>query len=64
MDRRMDGQTDRKMDRRMDKSPLVFYRTLSPSVPLPCFLSLRFTAMQSRATGIGDHILPLGDLLS
>ena len=36
MDGRMDGQTetyrqtDRQMDGRMNKSPLVFYRTLSP----------------------------------
>ena len=41
----------------------VFYRTLSPSGLLPCFLSLQFTIMQSRAMGIADHILPLGDLL-
>ena len=34
----------------------------SPSGPLPCFLSLQFTIMQSRATGIADHILPFGDL--
>ena len=46
-----------------NESPPVFYRTLSPSGPLPCFLSLQFTIMQSRATGITDHILPLGDLL-
>ena len=26
-------------------------------------LSLQFTIMQSRARGIADHILPLGDLL-
>ena len=32
--------------------------------PLPCFLSLQLTIMQSRATGITDHILPLGDWLS
>ena len=43
------------------KSP-VFYRTLSPLGLLPC-LSFQFTTMQSRATGIADHILPLGDLL-
>ena len=41
----------------------MFYRTSSPSGPLPCFFSLQFTIMQSRATGIADHILPLGDLL-
>ena len=28
-----------------------------------CFPSLQFTITQSRATGIADHILPLGDLL-
>ena len=38
------------------------YRTLFPSGPLPCFLSLQLTIMQSKATGIADHILPLGDL--
>ena len=47
---------------RMNESPPVFYRTSSPSGPLPCFLSPQFTIMQSRATGIADHILPLGDL--
>ena len=31
--------------------------------PLPYFLSLQFTIIQRRATGIADHILPLGDLL-
>ena len=44
----------------------MFYRTSCPSWssgPLPCFLSLQFTIIQSRATGIADHILPLGDLL-
>ena len=44
-----------------NESPPVFYRTSSPSGPLPC-LSFQFTTMQSRATGIADHILPLGDL--
>ena len=43
----------------MNESPPVFYRTLSPLGPLPCFLSLQFIIMQSRATGIADHILPL-----
>ena len=55
-----DGQTGKRTNER--KSP-VFYRTSSPSGPLPCFLSLQFTVMQSRATGIADHILPLGDLV-
>ena len=48
---------------RVDFSPPVFYRTLSPSGSLPCFPSLQFIITQSRATGIADHILPLGDLL-
>ena len=43
--------------------PPVFCRTSSPSGLLPCFPSLQFTITQSRATGIADHILPLGDLL-
>ena len=46
----------------MNESPPVFYRTLSPLGPLPCFLSLQFIIMQSRAMGIADYILPLGDL--
>ena len=41
----------------------MFYRTLSPLGPLPCFPSLLFTITQSGASGIADHILPLGDLL-
>ena len=55
-----DGRTDGRTDRQI---PPVFYRTSSPSGPLPCFLSLQITIMQIRATGIADHILPLGDLL-
>ena len=49
-------------DWRPESSP-VFYRTLSPSGPLPCFPSHKFTIMQSRATGVADQTLPLGDLL-
>ena len=41
----------------------MFYRTSSPLGPLPCTLSLTETIIQSRAMGIADHILPLGDLL-
>merc|ERR1712074_523722 len=52
-----------RMDGRTNKSPPVFYRTSSPSGPLPCFLLLQFKIMESRATGIADHILPFGDLL-
>ena len=56
------------MDRRIDRwtngqIPPVFYRTSSPLGLLPCFLSLHLTITQSRAMGIADHILPLGDLL-
>ena len=39
---------------------LIFH---SASGPLPCFPSLQFIITQSWATGIADHILPLGDLL-
>ena len=39
---------------RTNKSPPVFYRTLSLLGPLPRFPSLRFTIMQIRATGIAD----------
>ena len=49
---------------RTNESPPVFYRTSSPLEPLPCFLLLQFKIMQSRATGIADHILPLSDLFS
>ena len=42
-----------------EKKPPVVYQTLSPLGPLPCFLSLQYTIMHSRATGIADHILPL-----
>ena len=51
----MNGQTGRWTDGQILH---VFYRTLSPSGPLPCF-----TIMQSRALGIADHILPVGVLL-
>ena len=50
-----------RKDELTNKSPPVFYRTSSPSGPLPCSLSLTETIIQSRATGIADHILPLGD---
>ena len=50
-------------DGRTNESPPVFYGTLSPLGPLPCFLSFRYTTMQSRALGIADHLLPLGNLL-
>ena len=32
---RDDGRTDGRMDKWMNESPLVFYRTSSPSGPLP-----------------------------
>ena len=64
MDGWMDGRTDGRTDGRMnEQKSRVFYRTLTPSGLLPCFPSLQFTIMQSRATAIADHILPLGDLL-
>ena len=53
------------MDRWMIKSSPVFYRTLFPLEPLPCFLSLQLIIMQSRVKEImqsNDHIFPLGDL--
>ena len=38
------------------------FRVLQDLVPFwAYFLSLQFTIMQIRATGIADHILPLGD---
>ena len=36
-----------RRNERMNESPPVFYRTSSPSGPLPCFLSLHFTIMQA-----------------
>ena len=56
------GRTNGRTNEQTNKSPPVFYRTLSPSGPLPRFPSLQFTIRQSRARGIADHILPLGDL--
>ena len=52
----MDGQTDE-----LTEDP-VFYKTLSPLGPLPCFLSLQFKII--RATSVADHIVPLGDLFA
>ena len=43
------------------RSPPVFYRTSSPLGPLPCLPSPTIINIQSRATGIADHILHLGD---
>ena len=56
------GGTNKRTNGQTNESPPVFYRTLSPSGPLPCSPSLQFTITQRRATGITDHILPLGDL--
>ena len=47
------SQTSNWMDGQTNECP--------PSGPLPCFLSLQFSIIQSRATGIADHILPLGN---
>ena len=51
MDGQMDGQT---------KVPCIL-QDFAPLGLQPC-LSFRFTTMQSRATGIADYVLPLGDL--
>ena len=59
----MGGRTDGRNDGRTNESPPVFYRTLSPLGPQPCFSSLKFIIKQSRETSIADHILPLGDWL-
>ena len=55
------AHTDRRKDGRTNESPPVFYRTSSPSGPLPCYPSPTITNIRSRATGIADHILPLGN---
>ena len=52
-----DGWMDEWMDGRMEILPCV----LQDFVPFGSPHS--FTVMQSRATGIADHILPLGNLL-
>ena len=55
----------RKADRRTDvytdgQIPPVFYRTLSPSGPLPCSpLNFNHTLLK-QGTGTADHLLPLG----
>ena len=56
-----EGRTNRWTNRRT-KVPCVL-QDFAPLRPLPCFPSLQFAIMQSRATGIADHTLPLGDLL-
>ena len=58
------GRTTGWMNEGTNETPPVFYRTLSFLWPLPCFLSLKFAIMQSRTTGIADHILLLGNLLN
>merc|ERR1712074_12703 len=55
------GGTNKRTDGRTNKSPPVFYRSSSPSGPLPCYPSPSIANIHSRATGIADHILPLGD---
>ena len=57
------GWTDGQTDEQTNKSPSVFYRTSSTLGWLPCYLSPTITNIHSRATGIADHILPLGDWL-
>ena len=76
MDRWTDGQTSGKLAHtdfksvlsdlsgRTNESPPVFYRTSSPSGLLPCTPSFKFIIVQSRATGITDHILPMGNWFS
>ena len=48
----------------MVQEELRFVPQVKSDIIKPCFLSLHITIMQSRATGIADHILPLGDLFS
>ena len=47
-----------------NENPPVFDKTLSPSGWLACSLIHKFTIMQSGATGIANHILPLGHWFS
>ena len=68
---RMDGRTNGRMDGRTGIPP-VFYRTSSPSGPLPCFhsnlhtnhLSTKATKQLKQGKGTDDHILPVGDWFS
>ena len=41
--------------------PPVFYRTSSPSGPLPCSTERLLLTNQQQGKGSADHILPLGD---
>ena len=62
-----EGGTNKRMNEQTDertKVPLCSTGLRPLRRPLPCFLSLRFTIIQSRVMGITDHILPLGDLLT
>ena len=54
------GRTDERTDKRMNESPLC--STGLRPLRGRCPASFQFTTMQSRATGIADHVLPLGDL--
>ena len=56
------AHTDGQTNERTNKSHPVFYRTSSPSGPLPCYPSPTIPYIHIRAMGIADHILPLGDL--
>ena len=58
---RTNERTNERTHERTNESPPVFYRTSFPSGPLPCYPSPTITNIHSRATGIADHILPLGD---
>ena len=54
---------DRWTHRQTNKSPPMFYRTLHRSLRghYPAPPKLNFIILQSRAAGIADHILPLGN---
>ena len=56
---KIDNQTDR-LDVQI---PPVFYRTLSPSGPLPCSLQKLPSSVTQQGKGTDDHLLPLGDWL-
>ena len=61
--RQTDGQTDGRTDRGTDGQMDGQTDVLQDFVPFgaTALLPLQFTNMQSRATGIAYHTLPLGD---
>ena len=65
MDGQMNGRKDGWMDGRMNEQKSPVFDVLQDFVSFGATALLRFIPIhnrESRATGIADHILPLGDL--